>query len=60
LGAAYGKTVVRFEIGHYHMLPTTETDEAKCQSGLRLLAEEEARMIASTGAPWQPKDIKTE
>ncbi len=44
------RTVARLNIEHYRKLLTNESDEAKRQVLLRLLAEEEAK-LAALGAP---------
>lgn len=38
------KAVARLNIEHYRQLLTTETDDAKRQTLMRLLAEEEAKL----------------
>lgn len=47
------RTVARYNIDHYRRLLATETDEARRQTLLRLLAEEEAKIVDNT-----PKDRK--
>jgi hypothetical protein len=47
------RTVAHLNIEHYRKLLTEEMDEAKRQTILRLLAEEEAKLAALTKPPAQ-------
>ena len=48
------KTVARLNIEHYRKLLATEQDEAKRQTILRLLAEEEAKLAALIDRGGEP------
>jgi hypothetical protein len=50
------RTVARLNIEHYRRLLETETDEAKRQIIVRLLAEEEAKLEGILG-PWKRDNI---
>jgi hypothetical protein len=43
--------IAQLNIEHFRKLLTSETDEAKRQTLLRLLAEEEAKLASSTNPP---------
>ena len=45
------KTVARLNIAHYRKLLATEQDEARRQTILRLLAEEEAKLASLLDPP---------
>jgi hypothetical protein len=49
------KTVARLNIEHYRRLLAEETDAAKRQTIMLLLAEEEARLHALLGQPAEKK-----
>ena len=50
-GDAMDKMIARLNISHYKMKVVTEQDEAKRQILLRLLAEEEAKLVALDDPP---------
>jgi hypothetical protein len=52
-GAFVDRTVARYNIEHYRRLLAKETDEARRQMLLRLLAEEEAKV--ADNAPRERK-----
>ena len=45
------RTVARLNIEHYRTLLAKETDESKRPTIMRLLAEEEAKLVALDGPP---------
>ncbi len=45
------KVVARLNIEHFHKLLATETDDTRRQLLLRLLAEEEAKLLAMGSPP---------
>ena len=49
------KAVARLNIKHLRKKLTTETDEAKRQTMLRILAEEEAKLAVLLSAPKEGK-----
>ena len=50
------RTVARLNIEHYQRLLATETDEARRQTLLHLLAEEEAK-LANPGPPEKKRTL---
>jgi hypothetical protein len=51
--ALMDRTVAHFNIEHYRKLLTQEMDEAKRQTIVRLLADEEAKLVSLTNPPQQ-------
>lgn len=49
------KAIARLNIEHYRKLLMHETDEIKRQTILRLLAEEEAKLVSLEDGPSQRK-----
>jgi hypothetical protein len=49
------RTVAHLNIEHFRKLLTNEADEAKRQTILRLLAEEEAKLASRTSPPQEKK-----
>ncbi len=47
------KTVAHLNIEYFRKLLSSETDETKRQTILRLLAEEEAKLVSTTKKPTQ-------
>lgn len=53
---ALDRTVAKLNIEHYRRLLATETDEARRQVLLKLLADEEGK-LAAAGTPAAPKPL---
>ncbi|MES1155836.1 MAG: hypothetical protein ABUL48_05335 [Pseudorhodoplanes sp.] len=56
--AALDRTVAKLNIEHYRRLLATETDEARRKVLLKLLTEEESKLVeAGKSAPTTPKPL---
>jgi hypothetical protein len=56
---AVEKAIARLNIEHYRKLLTSEADDGKRQTLLRLLAEEEAKLAALESRPRERSDRRS-
>lgn len=52
------RAIIRLNIEHFRRLLTTELDDIKRQTVIRLLAEEEGKLAALDGSPATPSNVK--